>query len=153
MTRAVVIGLGNSFRRDDGVGPAVAAAVDVLQLPGVRVVCAADATTVLDAWDGVAVAVVVDAAAGGIPGRVRHCGPGDVDRGAPAGSHDLSLRQTYELSRVLGRAPAALVVVTVDIGDAGHGVGLSPAVTAALPEAVRVVERLVSEQAEKPSDQ
>jgi hypothetical protein len=32
----LVIGYGNSLRRDDGVGPRVAEAVEALQLPGVR---------------------------------------------------------------------------------------------------------------------
>jgi hydrogenase maturation protease len=146
--RAVVIGVGNTFRRDDGVGPAVAAAVTAA--PGVAVViCPAEPTAVLDAWDGSEVAVVVDAAVGGPPGRIR---TGTLDEYAarkPVSSHDLGLQQTYLLGRELGRAPAELVVVTVDIADAGHGVGLTPAVAAALPEAVRIVERLVGEQAQK----
>ncbi len=152
MTTAVVIGLGNAFRRDDGVGPAVAAAVQAP--PGVTVLtCPAEPTALLDAWDGVALAVVVDAAVGGPPGRIR---TGTVEEYAAekrVSSHDVGLRQTYELGRALGCAPGALVVVTVDVVDIGHGEGLSPAVAAALPEAVRVVQRLVSQQADKPVDQ
>lgn len=150
MTAAVVIGVGNTYRRDDGVGPAVAAAVEALRLPGVRVVhCAAETTAILDAWDGTGLAIVVDAAAGGTPGRVRHCGIGDfVDR-PPVSSHELGLKQAHELAVVLGRAPDSIVVVTVDVSDTGHGVGLSPPVAAALPEAVRVV----AEQTDKARDQ
>ena len=49
----VVIGIGNDHRRDDGIGPAVAAAVAARGLPGVRVHrCAAEPTAILDAWDG-----------------------------------------------------------------------------------------------------
>ncbi len=143
----MVIGVGNPDRRDDGVGPAVAAAVVVP--PGVAVVsCPAEPTAILDAWDGSELAVLVDAAVGGPPGRVRAGALDELGIAAekPFSSHDLSLPQTYELARVLGRAPGALVVVTVDIADAGHGVGLSPPVAAALPEAVRLVERLVGEQ-------
>lgn len=148
----MVIGVGNSFRRDDGVGPAVAAAVAVP--PGVAVVtCPAEPTALLDAWDGSASAIVVDAAVGGQPGTIR-TGTLDGYVGArPVSSHDLSLQQTYELGRALGRAPDALVVVTIDIADAGHGVGLSPAVAVALPEAARTVERLVGEQAQESGDQ
>lgn len=35
-TELLVIGYGNSLRRDDGVGPRVAEAIEALQLPGVR---------------------------------------------------------------------------------------------------------------------
>ncbi len=151
----MVIGVGNTYRRDDGVGPAVAAAVEALRLPGVRVVrCAAETTAILDAWDGAAIAVVVDAtvvdaAAGGPPGRVRHCGIDDFVEHPAVSSHELGIKQAHELAVVLGRAPDSVVVVTVDVTDTGHGVGLSPAVAAALPEAVRVV----GAQTEKARDQ
>ena len=149
----VVIGVGNSYRRDDGVGPAVAAEVERRRLPGVRVVrCAMETTAILDAWEGAGLAVVVDGAAGGTPGRVRPCGIDDFVEQKAVSSHELGLKQAYELALVLGRAPDSVVVVTVDVGDTGHGVGLSPAVSAALPEAVRVVERVVGEQAHKSRD-
>ena len=35
--------------------------------------------------------------------------------------------------------PDKLVVFTVDIADAGHGVGLTPAVAAAVPEVIKAV--------------
>jgi hydrogenase maturation protease len=116
--------------------------------------CPAEPTAILDAWDGAALAVLVDAAVGVPPGLVS---AGRLDEVAvpenPVSSHDLSLRQTWELGCVLGRAPGSLVVVTVGIADAGHGVGLSPAVRAALPEAVRTVERIVAEQIHESVDQ
>lgn len=149
----VVIGIGNIDRRDDGVGPAVAKAL--AGRPGLDVVTApAEPTAILDAWAGRRLAVLVDAEVGGQPGRVQSCALDDVaDRKPPFSSHDLSLRQTYELAQVLDRAPAAVVVVTVDVADTGYGAGLSPAVAAALPEAVRVVERILAQQAEKSVDQ
>ncbi len=152
MTAAVVIGLGNTFRRDDGVGPAVVAAVDAMQLPGVRVACAAEMTVLLDAWDSAALAVVVDAAVGATPGSVRRCELAELGGETPVSSHGFSLTQTYELARALGRAPVRLVVVSVGVADTGHGAGLSPAVEAALPEAARVV-RWAVEQAEETGHQ
>ena len=71
----VVIGIGNDYRGDDGIGPAVAHAIGGQHLPGVRVLtCAAEPTAVLDAWTGAAVAVLIDAADGGEPGRIRRPG-------------------------------------------------------------------------------
>ena len=70
MTGPVVIGIGNSFRRDDGVGPAVAAELIGRDLDGLRVItCAAETAALLDAWDGAALAVLVDAVLGGEPGK------------------------------------------------------------------------------------
>lgn len=151
MRRAVVIGVGNSYRRDDGIGPAVAAAVAAP--PGVAVVCCpAEPTAILDAWADSRLAIVVDAAVvdaavGDWPGLIRTSTPDECIAETPVSSHDLSLAQTYELGRALGRAPDELIVVTVAIADTGHGMGLSPEVAAALPEAVRTVERLVAVQA------
>ncbi len=36
LPRAVLIGIGNPYRRDDGIGPALAAAIEQLRPPGVR---------------------------------------------------------------------------------------------------------------------
>ena len=155
----MVIGVGNRYRRDDGVGPEVAAAVEALRLPGVRVLrCGTETTAILDAWDGAGLAVVVDAAVvdaavGGTPGRVRQCALDDLAAQTPVSSHELSLRQTYELARALDRAPGSVVVVTVDVADTGHGVGLSAAVAAALPELVRVVQRVVGQQTQEAGHQ
>lgn len=150
----VVIGIGNSFRCDDGVGSAVAAELARQDIPGIRVLnCAAEPTAILDAWQGAARVVLVDAAAGGDPGTVRRCTLDDLTEPTPVSSHDLSLRQTYELGRALGRAPESVVVVSIDVADTGHGVGLSPPVRAALPEAVRAVLDAVAGKGEEPADQ
>ncbi len=155
---SVVIGIGNDRRRDDGIGPAVAAALAARPRPGLRVVaCSGEPTEILEAWTGADLAVLVDGANGDTPGRIRRCAIEDLADVVPVSSHDLGLRQIYELGRALDRAPAALVVVAVDVADTGHGLGLSPAVAAALPEAVRLVEYLldaaVLEQAGEAADQ
>ncbi len=151
---AVVIGIGNPLRRDDGIGPAVAAGLAAHDLPGTRVLtCPAEPTALLDAWEGAALAVLIDAVAGDRPGRVRTCSLADLAEAAPVSSHDLGLRQAYELGRALGRAPASVVVVTVDVADTGYGQGLSPAVAAALPEAMRAVVALLGEQADESAHQ
>lgn len=150
---AAVIGIGNSFRRDDGVGPAVVTALDG-DCAGVRVLtCAAEPAAILDACDGAALAVLVDAAVGTRPGRVSVCGLDDLAPSRPVSSHELSLHQTFELGRALGRAPRSVVVVSVGVADTGHGRGLSPSVFAALPEAVRVVRAVLAEQIEESADQ
>lgn len=150
---AVLIGVGNVDRRDDGVGPAVAGLAG-RSLPGVPVVtCPSEATQILDAWDGFGLAVVVDAVAGGSPGRVRQCAPAELAGAAPVSSHDLDLAGIWALGRALGRAPETLVVVAVDVADTGHGAGFSPAVAAALPEAASAVVSVVREHCQEAAHQ
>jgi hydrogenase maturation protease len=94
----------------------------------------------LDAWDGVPLAVVVDAAVGdgAVPGRVRRwvC---DDEPAASVSSHSLGLPATYALGQALGRVPEELVVLTVDVADATLGPGLSAPVAAAVRDAVDAV--------------
>lgn len=141
----VVIGVGNVLRRDDGVGPAVAAEVARRCPPGVRVVtCAVEPTAILDAWDGAELAVIVDAVGGpddpgAMAGRVRCCAVADVAAAGGLSSHEMSLPHIYELGVALGRAPGRVVVVAVDVVDVGHGQGLSIPVAAAVPAAAAAV--------------
>lgn len=137
---AIVIGLGNTYRRDDGVGIAAAAALDELALPAVHVVTGiAEPMSLLEAWAGAALAVVIDAAVadGSSPGGIRRCGPDDliVAHGRTS-SHSLDLARAYALGQALERVPDTLVLLTVETVDVGHGVGLTPAVAAAVPSVV-----------------
>ena len=142
MNDDVVIGIGNTYRRDDGVGLAVADELAKRDLPGVRIVTAiGEPGAILEAWTGVALAVVVDAALeeGSTPGRIRRWTPCDVESTAVVSSHALGLPQTYALGQALRQTPDELVVFTVDIADVGHGIGLTPAVAAAVPEVVEAI--------------
>ncbi|KGI67441.1 hydrogenase maturation protease [Mycolicibacterium rufum] len=152
---AVVIGIGNEFRRDDGIGPAVAAAVSRLDLPGVTVHSSVgDPGDLLDAWDGVDVAVIVDAVAGpdAHPGRLRRWTPGFERSPASVSSHALEPFSTHALGVALGRVPQDLVVLTVDVADVGHGVGLSPAVLAAVRTAATAVVEEIERRGPTPRD-
>lgn len=134
----LLVGVGNTFRRDDGVGPAVAAEVARRGAAGIEVrTSTGEPGELLDAWTATSVTVVVDAAVGdgASPGRIRRwCGAPD-DGPGPVSSHALGLAQTYALGRALGQVPERLVVLTVDVADVGMGTGLTPAVAAAVPAA------------------
>lgn len=138
----LVIGIGNDFRRDDGVGLAVADEVARRNLPGMTVMTAiGEPGTILDAWAGVSTVVVVDAAvsADAIPGRIRRWTPDAATDSAATSSHAFGLAQTYALGRALGLLPGRLVVLTVDILDCGLGPGLSAPVAASVTDAVDAV--------------
>ena len=139
---ALVIGVGNPFRRDDGIGPAVAAEVARRSLAGVRVLlCSDDPVEMLAAWTDTELAVVVDAAVGedSVPGRIRRWTPDVRPPCAAVSSHGLDVPSTYALGRSLGRIPRRLLVLAVDAADVRPGLGLSPAVAAVVPDVVGVV--------------
>ncbi|MFE9028394.1 hydrogenase maturation protease [Streptomyces iakyrus] len=149
-TRIAVIGVGNEFRRDDGVGWAVAALLrDRAESrplpPGTAVAtCDGDPVRLIELWEGAGLAVVVDAAHAepGHPGLV-HRIELDAERLAqpPAtSSHGLGLGEAVELARVLGRLPGRLVVYAVEGGDASLGAGLTPAVEGVVEPLVASVE-------------
>ena len=146
-TDTLVIGIGNDFRRDDGVGIKVAQRIAERNLPGVRVVSGiSEPAALLEVWSGAARAVVVDAATGAnsTPGRIRRWTGPDLETTAVVSSHAMGLAQTFALGQALARMPGELVVFTVDIVDTNHGMGLTPAVEAAVPELVGVIVNEIS---------
>jgi hydrogenase maturation protease len=155
VTGPVVVGIGNPFRRDDGVGTAVADRLRRALPPGVRVVALdGEPARLVDAWAGAPVAIVVDAMrSGAAPGTLRRTElattagrddrvdvPEPVAPARSASSHAYSLRDAVDLGRALGRVPARLVLYTVEGRDFADGPGLSDPVAAVVPEvAARVV--------------
>lgn len=141
-----MIGLGNPDRGDDAVGPLVAGrAAGALGLPADS--CPPPGPVeLLERWEGVDLAVVVDAVrAGDPPGTVRVIDAADeaVLGTATASTHGLGLACALRLSQAVGRAPARVVLVGVEGGDFSAGGRLSPAVAKAVPEAVRTVVDLI----------
>jgi hydrogenase maturation protease len=145
----VVIGVGNDYRRDDGFGPLVVAAlIDRLatdpRLAGVDLrVSDGEPTRLIDLWTGTDLAVVVDA----VLDDSHHAGHrhelaldalDELADDHSAGSHAISLGSTVALGQALGRLPRRLVVLAVSGTEFGFGQGLTPPVAAAVPG---VVER------------
>ncbi|MEV5976662.1 hydrogenase maturation protease [Streptomyces sp. NPDC052114] len=137
-TRIAVIGVGNEFRRDDGVGRAVIARLRARAAgrplpPGtVLATCDGDPARLIGLWEGADLAVVVDAAHAhpARPGHVHRLSL-DADRPLPpptTSSHGLGLGEALELARVLGRLPGRLIVYAVEGADDALGTDLSPAV-------------------------
>ncbi|MFE3323542.1 hydrogenase maturation protease [Streptomyces sp. NPDC059176] len=149
-TRIALIGLGNGFRRDDGVGRAVVdalcgRAVEQPLPPGVALgTCDDDAVRLVGLWHEADLAVVVDAchAHPGHPGRVTRLELDAERLVRPADRRVCGrvLHEAVELSRMLGRLPRRLVVYAVQGADASLGTGLSPAVAAMVEPIAASVE-------------
>ena len=147
-SRIAVIGVGNPWRRDDGVGWVVADEVGRRLGPAVAVVASdGEPSRLLDAWTGVDLAVVVDAVrSDAAPGTIHVLSDELVpDRVPPrSGSHALGLGDAIALGRALDRLPARLVVVAVEAEDTDAGHGLSPSVEDVVDEAADTVARVVA---------
>lgn len=141
----VVLGIGNEFRQDDGVGVAVAAEVRSRGLPDVRVLTIdGEPSRMIDAWSDADVAVVVDAVklADPVPGRVHRMVVDDLPGHVSAtSSHGLGVPEAVELARALDRLPGRLVLYTVEVDATGFGVGLTTPVAAAVRELADAVVR------------
>ncbi|MFF4408857.1 hydrogenase maturation protease [Streptomyces sp. NPDC001404] len=154
-TGIVVIGVGNEFRRDDGVGPAVVARLqeraERRPLPAGTALAASDGDPgrLIGLWENSALAVVVDAAHAhpGHPGRVhrleldRH----EIGHAGTSSTHGLGLGEAVELSRTLGRMPRHMIVYAVEGADGSLGTGLTAAVAAAVE---RLAERIEADIAQ-----
>jgi hydrogenase maturation protease len=132
----VVIGVGNEFRHDDGIGPEVVARLRGRAADGVRLeISDGEPARMIEAWTGASLAVVVDAVLADppSPGRLHRLvvEGADLADTRPVSSHGLGLGASIALARALGRMPDRLIVHAVEAADVGHGVGLTPAVAAA----------------------
>lgn len=136
MARTVVIGVGNSFRGDDGVGLEVARQLGGIENGG-------DPAELIEAWTGASLAIVVDAAhAHDPPGTIRRHEGLDLHVRGQASSHGLSLADAVALGEALDRLPSALVVYTVEGADFAMGSSLSPAVRSAVPALAEAIATL-----------
>jgi len=135
--RAVVIGIGNEFRRDDGAGPTVVARLRG-QLPDDVCLLVSDGepARLIEAWAGAPVAVIVDAvrAEPAVPGRVHRLvlHRAGAATAPPTSSHGLGLDCAIGLAQALDRMPGMLILHAVEAADVGQGTGLTPAVAAAI---------------------
>ncbi len=137
MTSTVVIGVGNAYRRDDGVGLAVVDSIRGRVPAGVAVVpCEDEPSRLIDAWSNAASAVVVDAvSAGAEPGTLHRFDASE--EAIPAGvfrasTHAFGVGEAIELARALGKLPARMLVYGVEGGEFTAGEGLTAPVAAAV---------------------
>lgn len=145
MAAALVIGIGNDFRGDDGLGLEI---VRRLRADGAVVKeVAGDAFSLMEAWRGAARVILVDAVrTGQEPGRVHRIEAGD--RALPgifasSSTHGFGLGQALELARKLDELPERVTIVGVEGREYEMGRGLSPEAAAGCEEAVALIQALL----------
>jgi len=150
----VIIGIGDSLRRDDGVGPLVIdactyepiAECDLVEIDGT-------ATHIVDAWETRDLAIVVDAictgdAAGTVHEVVIEDVPGTPRPAVLSTCGYTGVAEALRVGHAQQRLPNALVILGIEPGDLKQGFGLSPAVSASMEKLVGKV-RAAAEVAEQ----
>ena len=146
---AVVIGVGNPDRGDDGAGAEVLAHLEGRLPGGVRLVrlSGADPAHIIEAWEGADRVFLVDAMVSGAPaGTLRRFDaaaeplPAEVSL---ASTHALGAGAAIEMARVLGRLPQALTVYAIEGTTFTVGAPMGAAVAAGAAEAAaRILEEV-----------
>ncbi len=145
---AVVIGVGNDFRSDDRAGLAVARALRDRVPAHVTVVeREGEATSLLDVWEGRALAIVIDAVKGHNPAGHVYRFDALVDRPPEElfrySTHAFGVSGAIELGRALGKLPNRLLIYGIEGDNFGTGTRLTPDVERAVGEATARILREV----------
>lgn len=135
----LVIGYGNTLRRDDGVGPRVAEAIEAMRLPRVWTLSLPQLSPEHgECLARVKQAIFVDAsidASIDAPGEV-HMRPLEPAASTRVTAHSVSAPTLLAIARDLfGRAPRSWIL-TISATDLTFGEELSPAVAAAAEAAI-----------------
>jgi len=140
----LVIGYGNPVRRDDGVGPRVAEAVEAMQLPGVHTMtCHQLSPEDADPISCARKVIFVDAAVDHLEGVLfRKLEPGDTTQ---LMAHSADPRTMLALARdVFGHAPEAWWL-TIPAINLGFGTDFSPEAEAGYQVALEKIRAMIGE--------
>ena len=140
---AVIIGVGNRWRRDDIAGIAVLDelrdrvddTVELIESDG-------EPTRLIDAFERAPKVLMVDAVmTGAKPGSVHRFADTELpDRmGIGQSSHLVGLIGTIELGKLLGKLPNGLVLIGIEATDFANGEGMTEAVASGVQAAAALV--------------
>lgn len=142
----IIIGIGNIFRHDDGVGIEIARQLRALNTGATVVEHSGEGAGLMSAWDGHDAVIVIDAVnSGEEPGTIwrleahRESIPSKFFNYS---SHDFSLAEAVEMARTLGTLPSFFIIYGIEGIDFTMGEGLTGHVLDAIPE---VLQKIISD--------
>jgi hydrogenase maturation protease len=144
----LVLGIGNEFRRDDGVGVAAARMLTTCEIRNVRIESASgEGADLLERWSGFRRLIVIDAVRSTNTSGTVHALDAHTDD-IPSdffhySSHAFGLAECVQLGRVLGRLPHTLKIFGVEGEDFSVGRGLTPGVARAVKHVVTEVRTML----------
>jgi hydrogenase maturation protease len=152
-----VIGIGNEFRQDDGVGILAARRLRTLLPADIAVYEeSGEGARLMDCWSGYTDVIVIDAVnSGGRSGSIHRLDASrdEIPRNLfNYSTHTFSLAEAVETARVLDRLPARCLIFGIEGEFFGFGAELSEPVAIALEKVIQEIEQMVF-QAEAGQDQ
>jgi len=145
---AIVIGVGNPFRSDDGAGPAIVRLLKGQIPPEIKCLEeTGDGAELLDAWKGVDCVILIDAIQSGAPPTTIYRFDARTESlpvwFSHASTHTFGVAEAIELARHMDELPPKLIVYGIEGLDFSPGTELSPEVAEALPAISRLILREV----------
>jgi hydrogenase maturation protease len=137
----LIVGVGNEYRGDDGVGLFMAGQLKRMRLPNTRVLLhRGEGTSLMETWEGAQAVILLDA--------VQSCAPPghifrfdatrqSISRGLfNYSTHYISVAEVVELAKTLNQLPPYFVIYGIE-GERYHtGVGLSSEVEKAAADLI-----------------
>ena len=144
-TQCLVIGIGNEFRNDDGLGILIAREIRRRNLESVFVLeQSGEGTALMEAWEGPDRVIIVDAIVSGkAPGEIHRLDA--LQEETPRGffhysSHSFGVAEAVAMARQIGKLPEHLILYGIEGKEFGEGVGLSDPVVRSIPELIAMIE-------------
>ncbi len=135
----LVIGVGNWYRSDDGVGLVVARKIEAMNVPAVVVrEESGEGAALIEAWKDAGNVVIIDAASSGsVPGTIHQFDA--RTQTIPSAfihysSHAFGVAEAIELARALNQLPPRLMLYGIEGKNFAAGVRLSEEVERAAEE-------------------
>jgi hydrogenase maturation protease len=143
--KSLIIGLGNDYCSDDGVGRVVARKLRAESLDEVGVLEeTGEGAALIEAWRGADFVILIDAVhSGGESGSIYRIDANEqqIPRNLfHYSTHAFNVGEAVEMARALGQLPRRLVVYGIKGKNFALGVGLSPVIERAAEEATRRVK-------------
>ncbi len=146
----VLIGIGNQYRSDDGVGLVAIRELSKKEFPNTRCIESnGDGAALLEAWTNASAAILIDAvSSNAVPGMIYRFDA--LTSSIPVtfssqSTHAFGVAEAIELARTLHQLPPRLIVYAIEGKDFRAGLGLSVEVELAMHEVVERVAHEVSD--------
>ncbi len=151
--KTLVIGVGNEFRGDDGVGRQVVRELRKRQPANVSILeSSGESFSLIEMWTGVEKVILVDALQSGAePGTIRRFDLGDQAMPAEVlgqcSTHGSSVPEAIELARYLHRLPPEVILYGIEALHFEHGCSLSSFARSAVAVALdRILTEILEEK-------
>lgn len=149
--KVLILGLGNPYRSDDGVGVAVARGfrspcsdVDIKHLNG-------EATAIINAWEDYSHVIICDAACAEGQAQTPFVAfqpleeEGVLQKETHTSSHGFGLSEAIKLGKAVGQIPDEIFAIGIYGQNFAVGDSLSPQVVSVIPQVQKVIQSKLKE--------